>query len=127
MIQLDDNKQPYQEMPKGVKMLFYDDDLSVKGTLTADYAINKEKENVIIFRNNVVVTNAQGQVFKSEELIYDETGKSFHTDKHVEINLGNGDVMEGVGAKSNESLYPWTIDKSTGIFHVDEKQDPMKQ
>ena len=37
--------------------------------------------------------------------------------------MGNGDVMQGIGATSNESLYPWVIQQSTGIFHVDEKQE----
>jgi hypothetical protein len=58
-------------------------------------------------------------------LIYDEGKKTFHTDLPVEINLGNGSVMYGVGANSNASLYPWYIQKSTGTFPVDEKQDPV--
>jgi LPS export ABC transporter protein LptC len=120
MIELDDAK-PYQEMPKGVKIIFYDDFLKVKGTITSEYAINREKENTITFRKNVVATNAQGETFKSEELIYDQTAKKIYTNKPVQIDMGNGDVMQGVGANSNESLYPWHIDQSTGIFHVDEK------
>jgi len=127
MIQLDEQNKGYREMPDGVKMTFFEDDLSVKGTLTADYAIEKTKENLIEFRKNVVVTNAQGQTFKSDELIYDETKKTYHTDKPVEINLGNGDVMQGVGANSNASMYPWELERSTGIFHVDEKQEPGAQ
>lgn len=125
MIEFDDQKNPYREMPKGVKAVFYNDSLAVKGTITSDYAIEKEKENILDFKKNVVVTNAQGQTFKSQELIYDETSKKFHTDLPVEINLGNGDIMNGVGADSNASLYPWHIEQSTGVFHVDEKQDPV--
>jgi LPS export ABC transporter protein LptC len=121
MIELDDPKKPYQEMPKGVKITFYDDNLQEKGTITSDYAIRLEKENKITFRKNVVATNAQGETFKSEELIYDQTSKKIYTNKPVQINMGNGDVMQGVGANSNESLYPWHIDQSTGIFKVDEK------
>jgi LPS export ABC transporter protein LptC len=127
MIDYDDSKNPYREMPKGVKVVFYEDDLAPKGTVTSDYAIQRDKENTIDFKKNVVVTNAQGQTFKSEELIYDATSKKFHSDLPVTINLGNGDVMEGVGANSNASLYPWHIERSTGIFHVDEKQDPANQ
>lgn len=127
MIEFDDPKNPYREMPKGIKATFYEDDLSVKGTITSDYAISKDKENVIIFKRNVVVTNAQGQTFKSDELVDDMTAKKFHTDKPVEINLGNGDIMQGVGAESNSTLYPWHIERSTGIFHVDEKDEPGKQ
>jgi LPS export ABC transporter protein LptC len=126
MVELDQDKKSYREMPKGVKMTFYEDDLTIKGTLTSDYAIEKEQENLIEFRKNVVVTNAQGQTFKSDELIYDETKKTYHTDKPVEIDLGNGDIMNGIGANSNASLYPWVLERSTGIFHVDEKQDQGK-
>jgi LPS export ABC transporter protein LptC len=127
MIDFDDGKNPYREMPKGVKVVFYEDDLSPKGTVTSDYAIQRDKEKTIDFKKNVVVTNSQGQTFKSEELIYDETNQKFHTDLPVEINLGNGDTMKGVGANSNASLYPWHINGSTGIFLVDEKQDPVTQ
>jgi LPS export ABC transporter protein LptC len=123
MIDLEDQNKGYQEMPNGVKITFYDDSLQVKGTITSDYAIKLEKENTITFRKNVVATNAQGETFKSEELIYDQTAKKIYTNKAVTINMGNGDVMQGVGATSNESLYPWEIQHSTGIFHVDEKQE----
>jgi LPS export ABC transporter protein LptC len=127
MIELNDQNKPYQEMPKGVKIIFYDDSLREKGTITSDYAIRLEKENKITFRKNVVATNSQGETFKSEELVYDQTTKKLSTTKPVQITMGNGDVMQGVGATSNESLFPWIIDKSTGVFHVDEKQAPVKQ
>ncbi|HZY37799.1 MAG TPA: LPS export ABC transporter periplasmic protein LptC [Mucilaginibacter sp.] len=127
MVELDDPKNAYHEMPKGVKVVFYEDDLSVKGTITSDYAIQKDKENIIDFKKNVVVTNAQGQTFTSDELIDDVGNKKFYTYKPVEINMGNGDVMRGVGAHCNATMYPWTIDHSIGTFHVDEKDEPGKQ
>jgi len=121
MIDLDDPKKPYQEMPNGVKIIFYDDDLKEKGTITSDYAIRLEKENQITFRKNVVATNAQGETFKSEELVYDQTTKKIYSNKPVQITMTNGNIMNGAGFKSNGSLYPWTITQSTGIFKVDEK------
>jgi len=127
MIEMDDPNKGYQEMPKGVKIIFYDDFMKQKGTITSDYAIRLQKENTITFRRNVVATNAQGETFKSEELVYDQTRKKIYTQKPVTINMGNGTVMQGIGATSNESLYPWTIEQSTGTFPVDEKQDPVKQ
>jgi LPS export ABC transporter protein LptC len=127
MIEEDDPSKGYQEMPKGVKIIFYDDNLKQKGTITSEYAIRLQKENTITFRRNVVATNAQEETFKSEELVYDQTAKKIYTKKPVTIDMGNGNVMQGIGATSNESLYPWNIDQSTGIFHVDEKQDPVKQ
>lgn len=126
MIELDEQNKGYQEMPKGVKVIFYDDSLGQKGTITSDYAIRLVKENTITFRKNVVATNAQGETFKSEELVYDQTNKKLYSHKPVQINMNGGTVMYGTGFKSNESLFPWTIDSSTGVFHVDEKQDQGK-
>ncbi|GAC1307767.1 MAG: hypothetical protein NVSMB24_20250 [Mucilaginibacter sp.] len=120
MIQLDDKTKPYSEMPKGVKIIFYDDNLKEKGTIIADYAIRREKENIIEFRKNVVATNAQGEVFKSDELIDDQTNKKLFSTKPVQITMNNGNVMNGTNFDSNESLYPWHINQSTGVFHVTE-------
>ena len=117
----DNTPKPYREYPKGIKIIFYDANLKESGNIVSDYAIYREKENVTEFRKHVVATNAQGQIFKSEELVYDMTAKTFKSAKPVEITSPNGDVMEGVGADSNESFYPWHVLQTTGIFHVDEK------
>jgi LPS export ABC transporter protein LptC len=121
MIELDDQKAPYQEMPKGVKIVFYDEKLGVKGIITSNYAIRLGKENTITFRKNVVATNAQGERFKSEELVYDQTSKKLYSTKPVQITMTSGNVINGTGFNSNESLYPWHIDNATGSFPVDEK------
>jgi len=117
----DNTPKPYRECPKGVKIIFYDDKLKESGNIVADYAILRDKEQITEFRKHVVATNAQGQVFKSEELIYDMAGKTFKSTKPVEITSTDGSIMEGVGADSNESFYPWHVLQTTGVFHVDEK------
>ncbi len=122
MIDYTDGLKPYKEMPKGIKIVFYDEDLKVKGTITSDYAIQHEKENLLEFRKNVVATNAQGETFKSDELFDDQTTKKLYSNKPVEITMANGNVMNGAGFKSNDSLYPWTITNSKGVFHVTENQ-----
>ena len=127
MIDHNDAGKPYTEMPKGVKIVFFDDDLKEKGTITSDYAIRREKENIIEFHKNVVATNAQGETFKSDELIDDQTKKILYSSKAVQITMSDGNVMYGTGFHSNESLYPWNIDQSTGIFHVTEKDGGLVQ
>ncbi|CAN5326852.1 hypothetical protein BH09BAC6_BH09BAC6_25130 [soil metagenome] len=122
MYDYDDPKKPYQEMPKGVKIIFYDEAFKEKGRITSDYAIRLGRENVIQFKKNVVATNADGTIFKSEELFYDDNTKKLSSTKAVQITSPNGNVMNGVGFHSNVSLYPWTIDQATGVIHVDEKQ-----
>ena len=127
MIDYTDVAKPYREMPKGVKLVLYDDNLQEVGTVTSDYGLQLDKENRIEFRKNVVAKNAQGETFKSEELIYDITNKKYFSSKPVQITMNNGNVMEGSGFSSNESLYPWHIDNSTGTFHVTEKEGQLGQ
>jgi LPS export ABC transporter protein LptC len=122
MIEFADTPKPYKEMPKGIKIIFYDADLKETGNIISDYAVQREKENLIEFRKNVVATNAQGQIFKSDELIYDMNTKKMYSKKPVEIVSPNGDIVDGVGFDSNESFYPWHIVQTTGMWHVNEKQ-----
>lgn len=121
MIEYDDPAKPYKEMPKGVKIIFYNDDLTQKGVITSDYAIMRDKENVIEFRKNVVATNAEGETFRSEELIDDITHKKLYSNKQVQITTTTGNQMYGTGFYSNDTLYPWHIDQATGTFPVTEK------
>ena len=67
----------YSEMPKGVKIEFFDQFLRVTGTITSDYAINKETERVTIFKKNVVVIN-DVITFRTEELTWNENKKMYY-------------------------------------------------
>jgi len=118
----DNTPKPYKEFPQGVKLVFYNDSLQESGNVVSDYAIQREKENVVEFRKNVIATNADGQVFKSEELIYDMTARTFKSSKPVEITNKGGDIVQGINFESNESMFPWHMDNMTALLHVDEKQ-----
>src|SRR5882757_3954105 len=85
MISYEDTPKPYKEMTKGIKIIFYDANLKETGNIVSDRAVQRDKENIMEFHKNVVATNAQGQIFKSDELIYDMTAKKMHSSKPVEI------------------------------------------
>jgi LPS export ABC transporter protein LptC len=112
--------KPYDEMPKGVNIIIYDKDLSKMGSLTADSAVQYEDKKLIEFHKNVVATNAKGETFKSDELIWDQNNKTMRSNKLVQITMSNGDIMNGKGFQSDQSLGHWTIDQSTGLFNVTE-------
>ena len=107
----------YNEMPKGVKVIFYDNDLTEKGTLTSDYALSHTDEDVQ-FRKNVVARNAKGETFKSEELIWDQKKKMMNSSKLVTITMANGDVVHGTGFQSDQNFVHWTMNQSTAILTV---------
>jgi len=112
-------KKPYNLMPKTVNIVFFNkDDMTQMGTLTADTAIQSDVDNKFEFHKNVVAKNAKGETFKSDELIWDKNSKTMHSNKVVQITMANGDVMNGTGFQSDQTLAHWTITQSTGIFIV---------
>jgi LPS export ABC transporter protein LptC len=111
-------QKPYTEMPKGVKVIFYDNHLVETSTITSEYAIRKETEKIIELDKNVVGTNAKGDTFTSEELIWDEGSKKIHSNKLVHIKLADGSITDGTSFISDEDFNHWTITQGTGKINV---------
>lgn len=115
-------KKPYTEMPKGVKVIFYDKDLKESSTITAEYAIRHELEKTIELRKNVVGTNAQGDIFNSDELIWDEVTREIHSNKPVHVQMADGSITDGTSFISDENLTHWKMMQGSGKIHVDSKE-----
>jgi LPS export ABC transporter protein LptC len=114
--------KPYTEMPKGVKVIFYDNALKESSTIIADYAIRREAEKNIELRKNVVGTNATGDTFTSDELIWDENTKQIHSNKLVHVKMADGSVTDGTSFTSDENLNHWKLTQGTGIIHVNNQE-----
>lgn len=114
-------KKPYTEMPKGVKIIFYDNNLVESSTIVADYAIRREVEKVIELRKNVVGTNAKGDTFSSEELIWDEATKQIHSNQLVHVKMADGSITDGTSFTSDENFDHWIMQQGKGIIHVNSK------
>lgn len=111
-------KNPYTEMPKGVKVIFYDNDLKESSTISADQGVYRETEKVIELHKNVVGTNAKGDTFSSEELIWDQNTKQIHSNQLVHVKLADGSVTDGTTFVSDENFNHWTMTQASGLFHV---------
>jgi len=114
--------KPYTEMPKGVKVIFYDPNLNQTCTITSEYAIRRVAEKIIELRKNVVGTNVKGEKFNSEELIWDENTRQIHSNKSVHVQMTDGSILDGLNFESDEGLTHWKFGPSTGIIHVDSKE-----
>jgi hypothetical protein len=78
LLQHQDIKKPvndYDEMPHGVKIVFFDTSRNESGSIIADSAIQHTQAKIIEFHKNVVAVNAQGDTYKSDELIWDQVKK----------------------------------------------------
>src|SRR5690606_17680386 len=74
---------PYYEFQKGITIYFYDEQGAETQNITADYAVRRELEEIVEFRNNVVITRADGVQIKTEELIHNERENIFYNDKPI--------------------------------------------
>jgi len=111
-------KKPYTEMPKGVRVIFYDNNLKESSTIIADYGVYHEGDKNIELHKNVVGTNANGDTFTSDELIWDEISKQIHSSKLVHIKMADGSITDGTSFVSDENLNHWTLTQGTGTIHV---------
>ena len=114
-------KTTYKVAPKGIKIIHYDK-LTQKqdGTIIADTGILHAGEKLYEFRKNVVATNSQGDVYKSDELFWDSATKKVYSHKTVEVFMKSGNVMNGNSFESDDAFLHPSFKNSKGVFHVDE-------
>jgi len=115
-------EKPYTEMPNGVKVIFFDNNGIQNCTVVADYGLRREKEKLIELRKNVVGTNAKGDSFASDELIWDENTRQIHSTKLVHIRMADGSIADGTGFVSDENFNHWTLSNGKGDFPVSNQE-----
>jgi hypothetical protein len=106
----------YSEMPKGVKIEFFNELLKRTGTITSDYAIYKETEKITIFRKNVVVVTETIK-FTTEELIWDEN-KRMYTSPYGTVTGKDGSVLTGTRFSAPQDFSTYTIDQAGGTGYI---------
>lgn len=114
-------EKPYIEMNKGVTVIFYDQNQQESSRVKADYAIRRERENIVELKRNVVATNIKGETFKSDELIWDETKKRFYSNRLVSIT-SNQNILYGTSFWANEDFSYYEIVQSTGDLRLTGEQ-----
>lgn len=116
-----DADKPYLEMTKGLRAEFYDRDGQVTNWLRANYGKHHEEEKTIELRNKVQVRNKYDEQLESEELFWDQTSKTIHTDKFVKIKRKD-ELIYGEGFESNETFTKYKIIKPSGRVKLKETE-----
>jgi hypothetical protein len=107
---------PYQEMPEGVKIDFYDATLKKTGSITSKYAIMKEIEQLTIFRKQVVVIN-DNLTFNTEELTWDQKKKMFFSPKGVVVKP-DGSTFDAVNFSAPQDFSYIITDTGKGETYI---------
>lgn len=110
--------KPYHEMPKGIKITFFDKNLKPSGTIVSDYAITSNNDKVITLTKNVILKSTAGDTFKSEEMVWDQNTKLLYTNKAWEWNKADGTDLNGTKFESNETFTKWNNVGANGIIQM---------
>lgn len=112
-------EQPYQEFPKGLKLVTFDK-LGDSITLLADYARAYGKTGISEVDGNVTVINHKEQTkLFTDQLFWDQNTHYFYTEKPFRL-ITVKDTINGRGFESNEDLSKATMKNISGTVYVNE-------
>lgn len=117
-------EKPYYEFQKGVTIVFFDENGMETQRVTADYAIQKEAEELTEFRRNVVITRADGAVIKTEELIHDQKANTFYNHVPIAFYSKDNNFMAD-SFHSDGSFETIEAQNSTFLYVLDDGQGPV--
>lgn len=112
---------PYMDCPEGIEIISYDNDGTPEARLTADYAINEERNMRMEARRNVVITNLkQGDTLKTKKIIWDKRNKRIYSNVRVIQIRADGTVNIGDGFDADERFAKYTVRNPRGQVVADE-------
>lgn len=116
---------PYFEFQKGITIVFYDENGAESQRIKADYAIQKEAQELIEFRRNVVITRVDGSIIKTEELIHDQKANTFYNHVPIEAYFKDdrGNFM-GSSFQSDGNFENVEVQNATGLYILEPGQGP---
>ena len=117
-------KTNYMLLPKGMLVVFYDEDKLEETRLTADYGIvfeNGTGMNKMEAKRNVVVINKKGEKLNTEHLIWDGITHQIYTKAFVKITTKD-EVIWGDGLIADEDFSVYEIKNPKGQIAIDEEK-----
>ena len=106
----------YQEMPKGVAIDFYGDKQVKTGSISSDYAIMRDTEQITIFRKNVVVVT-ESMTFTTEELTWDQNKKMFFSPKGV-VKRPDGSFVDAINFSAPQDFSTTTFEQGYAETYI---------
>lgn len=111
---------PYMDFPEGIIVSSYSGG-EKQSTLTADYAINDERIEIMEAHRNVVIVDLiKQESILSEKMIWDKRNKRIFSDVEVTQVKADGTINKGDGFESNERFTNYVIKKPRLEFPVEE-------
>lgn len=112
-------KEKMTVLPKGVFVIFYNEEGKQESTLKADYGVRYEASKRMEVKYNVEVVSAKGEKLNTEHLIWDERTKKIKSDAFVKITRAT-EIIMGNGLIANQDLTQYEIKEITGTIRVED-------
>lgn len=116
---------PFAEMPYGLKANFFNEEKEIETVLTAKYARFFTKSQNILVQDSVVVSNKDGSMLFTEELIWNHASQKFYSEQEVFI-LREGSMAYGDGLEANKDLTEIKILRQKGVIPVSKGTIPVQ-
>jgi LPS export ABC transporter protein LptC len=108
---------PRVEMPEGLKVFFYNDDMSITSYLTARYAVSYDNRKIMEAKQNVVIVNEKGERLNTEHITWYQNDRKIVSNKFVKITTPDK-IMFGDGLESDETFTDWVITRPRGRMYI---------
>jgi len=112
--------KPHWEFPLGIYFEQFDKNLKIITNIQSQHARYYENEKLWDLRGKVKMTNVQGQLFETEQLLWNQVQERFYSDSLIKITEPTR-IIKGIGFESNQAMTHYIIRKIQGIFPVEEK------
>ena len=109
-------KEPETIFPEGLNLKFYDKSNKIHSSLVADYGIYYDKKGFAKAKGNVILTNVNGSILKTEELFIDEKEEKIYS--KVPVNIKDKDGFEITGKDGFESNLDFTVYSFTDVSGI---------
>ena len=104
--------------------MFFDKSKRLHSGLVADYGVYYDTENFAKAKGNVILTNVNGSVLRTEELFLDEKEEKIYSVKSVNIKDKDGFEITGKGGfESNLDFTVYRFTDVTGKIIKEDEED----
>ncbi|MBE0674620.1 MAG: LPS export ABC transporter periplasmic protein LptC [Bacteroidales bacterium] len=110
-------KEPYNEFPQGVEVIFYDGKKEQVASLSARYAKYMETKKMWELRYDVKAMNINGELLETELLYWEEEKELVYTERFIRIT-GPERIISGTGFQSDTRFSQWEIRNGNAIIYL---------
>jgi LPS export ABC transporter protein LptC len=120
---IDKEKEPFKEFPKGIEVLFYNEDEQLESKITAGYAKQWEEQMLWKATDSVVAQNVlTGERLDTEELFWDEKNKKIYANVFTKITNEEGIFYGEKGFEADQDLENYKLIGSSGSVKVKDEE-----